>query len=91
MGQHMVVAALFPRGTHRKTALHLQPGHWVSLSPGPMPWARTEHHPLDRGMSGVCWAGLCGEQAARQGESLAGMGQKGEGVSVGLLSCWLQT
>lgn len=57
----------------------------LASPPDPMPQARTEHHPLNRGMSRVCWAGLCGEWAARQEESPSGMGQEGEGVSVGLL------
>lgn len=63
----------------------------LASPPGPTPRAGTEHHPLDKGLSGVCWAGLCGEQAARQGESPAGIGWEEEGVSVGLLSSCLQT
>jgi len=56
-----------------------------------MSQARTEHHLLGRETSEVYWAGLCGEHPARKRECPAGMGGEGEGVSVGLLSCQLQT
>lgn len=42
-------------------------------------------------MSEVRWTRLCEERAARQGESPAGIGWEGEGVSVRLLCCLLQT
>lgn len=95
MGQHVVVATLLPvsslRGHTGRQVCTFSQVSGLASPPSPMPRGRTAHHPLDRGKPGVCWTGLCGEQAARQGESLAGIGREGEGVSVGLLSCWLQT
>lgn len=95
MGWHVVVATLLPvsslEETHRKTAQLGNSGLVAGLAspPSPMPEGKTEHHSLDRGTSCVCWAGLCGEWAAREGENLAGMVWEGESVSVGLHSCRL--
>lgn len=88
MGWHVVMATVLSvplLGTYRKAAQHLWPG-LAGLASPLAPYLRERQSTTP--WTGDVWARLCGEWAARKGESLAGMGWEGEEVSVELHSCW---
>lgn len=75
-------------GTHRRQ--RSTSGQVAGLASSLVPHACGKDRAPPPGQGDV-WAGLCGESAARKGESLVGTGWGGEGVSVNLHACRLHS